>query len=184
MEFERPEYPIGVVYFVRCPANGLVKIGRTKHSDVLYRLIGLLTTSPVPLEVLGTVTAGREYELSMHVAFAGSWHHNEWFEPTPELLDFIKKRIQPWDAGPLMEHVAKQAAQRRAKLLIEHGKLYSHSGCSFDHACDVCGEFLAAGVSGSCRRCQERAEANKEPDWDYIKAAKSDSSRWGMRGNI
>jgi hypothetical protein len=93
-------YPIssgGYVYFIRAPINGLIKIGHTRNHPHV-RLRELRANSPVPLKFLGCLPGdlgkGKEHEL--HVQFRHLRQHHEWFEPGPDLLDFIENYVDEW----------------------------------------------------------------------------------------
>jgi len=84
------EWPeVAGVYFLR--AAGLVKIGRT--SNVRVRLRKLQKTSPVELQLLLVLRRGSDdaktLEAELHRRFAEHRRHGEWFEPHPNLLNFI-----------------------------------------------------------------------------------------------
>lgn len=151
--------PDGYVYFVRCPANGLIKIGHTGRVDPWLRFEGLLASSPVPLEVLGVIPASKEFEKSLHVAFAAWWHHNEWFEPSEPLLAFIAREIPPWRPDAVSRDLDLVNRNRKAELLREHRERYGEAGCSFDSHCPECGTFADTACSGVCLECEIRTEA-------------------------
>jgi hypothetical protein len=76
------------VYFIRCPANGLIRIGwTTKHPDA--RLKRLAVTSPVPLEAIASMPGDKTLEADLHDRFRGCWDHGEWFAPDADLMEFI-----------------------------------------------------------------------------------------------
>lgn len=121
----------GYVYFVRSPANGFIKIGHTSGHPS-KRLDGLLTSSPVELEPLGVMGGSQDDERRLHALFARSRRHREWFEPTEDLLAFIKEESSPWpDLGaeivnelePVVDLKNHQRLKRWAiRLLTEEEK--------------------------------------------------------------
>jgi hypothetical protein len=84
-----PEH--GGVYVARMPATNLVKIG--KANNVRRRLCDLLCGFPHPYELLCVVPGGIGEESKLHRQFDKQRRRNgsgtEWFELSPELLDFI-----------------------------------------------------------------------------------------------
>lgn len=76
-------------YFVEGVGTGLVKIGYTTDLDSRFR--GLVTMSPVPLQMLAAFRGGRGLEQALHEKFAAIRAHGEWFKDTPELRATIQK---------------------------------------------------------------------------------------------
>jgi hypothetical protein len=88
---------LGFVYFIRCPANGLIKIGYTAdHPDM--RLNRYRLYSPVPIEPMGVIRGEMEAERGIHARFRDLWSHGEWFRSSPELVAFIEAEAAPWPA--------------------------------------------------------------------------------------
>jgi hypothetical protein len=83
----------GFVYFVQCPANGLIKIGVA--DDPARRFRDLSCQSPFPLVMLGTLPGGRSFESRMHGRFCHLRHHGEWFLPGERLLYLIDRWSRP-----------------------------------------------------------------------------------------
>lgn len=86
------------VYIVRAEGVGRYKIG---HSyNVESRVADLRITCPVHLTLVahihGVPVAD---ERALHVRFAASRLHGEWFSETPELLAFIEEN-RPFTDGP------------------------------------------------------------------------------------
>jgi hypothetical protein len=100
----------GWVYFVRCPTNGLVKIGHTKYQPV-RRFRDLFVGSPVPLEILATMPGQIPDEYAMHSRFFSSWSHGEWFHETDEMHAFIRDHADRWLGGPPKMPMVKLAAK-------------------------------------------------------------------------
>lgn len=75
------------VYFIAAKSVAMIKIGVT--TDVRSRLCGLRNASPVPLEIAAVIPGDIAIERQMHSRFASSRHHGEWFEASPEILEFI-----------------------------------------------------------------------------------------------
>ncbi len=77
-----------VVYFIQCDnSDAFIKIGRTESRQC--RMQTLQTGCPYKLILLATVPGSNTLEHQLHVRFASSHLHGEWFSPTPELLAYI-----------------------------------------------------------------------------------------------
>lgn len=80
------------IYFIQCGEDGPIKIGLT-HGTATKRMRSIQVDSPLPLRLLGTLTAPRRlraFEVRVHVKFAKHHIRGEWFHPAPELLAFIQ----------------------------------------------------------------------------------------------
>lgn len=75
------------VYFIE--GGGLIKIGVAFMPE--WRMEQLQAMSPVPLTLLAIAPGGYELETKLHLKFAKSRVHGEWFRPTQELADIIKE---------------------------------------------------------------------------------------------
>jgi len=74
------------VYFAR--AGSRVKIGWSRQ--VASRVAQLQTGNAAPIELLGVMPGARSTERELHERFAATRVSGEWFEATPELLDYIR----------------------------------------------------------------------------------------------
>lgn len=92
----RPANLIFMIYFVQGIQSKLIKIGYTDTS-LESRLKTLQSGSPDILRVIGTAHGSRREEQFLHRLFARYNVYGEWFNPSPELLDYI--RLQPVNAG-------------------------------------------------------------------------------------
>ena len=85
-----------MIYFIQCvcPGDRPIKIGRTVF--ISQRLIQLRTGNPWPLTVLGVMESDYEEaeEDALHERFATTRMSGEWFEPSKELLQFIKENAE------------------------------------------------------------------------------------------
>lgn len=97
----------GTVYFFRASGTGRIKIGFTAR-DVAKRLQSVHAGSPVPVELLTSVTASTRQEALLHIHFMACRVHGEWFEPHPDLL-------------ALIDEVAKTGTLPEAFAHPEHG---------------------------------------------------------------
>jgi hypothetical protein len=101
-----------VTYFVQRIDGGPIKIGIT--TDIRHRLSSLQGAVPTTLVCIALVRGDREDEL--HARF----HHlricGEWFEPGPELLEFIRTEATPEDIRcplPLPHELAERYPFKR-----------------------------------------------------------------------
>lgn len=78
------------VYFVQNPSSGLIKIGFT--TNFTNRLKGLECGTGEKLVVLLRLSGGRSYEKEHHLLFSRYRKCGEWFEPSDELLTYIRER--------------------------------------------------------------------------------------------
>lgn len=81
-----------MIYFLQADIIGRIKIGHTSKANADSRLEALRTASPVPLRLLATMKGNRTREQRLHLRFAASRVHGEWFEPTPKLIRFIARQ--------------------------------------------------------------------------------------------
>lgn len=87
-ETARPWSNTNVVYFIRNPDSGLIKIGTTAYLS--RRLSCLRSHSGAELELLGSLPGNRYVEAGLHSRWAGLRVRGEWFRPDPEILEWIK----------------------------------------------------------------------------------------------
>lgn len=86
-----------MIYFIQAVAGGPIKIG--KAVDVRRRLIQLQKQYSLQLTVLGVIEGYTQEEKSFHEMFAMSRVRGEWFEQSPELIDFIQANSHPFDCS-------------------------------------------------------------------------------------
>lgn len=77
------------VYFIQAVVGGPIKIGSSINPSL--RLATIAAWSPFPLEMLATVKGCYSLERRFHAAFRSSHSHQEWFLPTPRLLQVIAR---------------------------------------------------------------------------------------------
>ena len=75
------------VYFIR--GAGLIKIGVT--TNVTSRFRAIRNSSPVPIELLGSIPGGTLEESFLHNSFPHLRRHGEWFEETAELRAHVER---------------------------------------------------------------------------------------------
>lgn len=82
------------IYFIRANGTGPIKIGYTGHSGK-HRLNRLQVYNYVDLTLLAEVPGDRALERKFQERFSDSHIRGEWYAPTEELLDFIKRLPRP-----------------------------------------------------------------------------------------
>lgn len=85
------------VYFMRCLACGLVKIGFSKN--VRARRAQLNRSGEHIVEVLGVHVGDRWTEAQVHGTFARDRVRGEWFRASDDLMDYIAKKTRPLEAS-------------------------------------------------------------------------------------
>ena len=96
------------VYFIQNGKDGPIKIGVTNNPR--NRLCSLQTGSPWPYILLvvvsdqsGLPSSARYYEQWLHKKFRRFRLNGEWFDPVPEILEFIKDpRSEHWPRWSLV----------------------------------------------------------------------------------
>lgn len=121
---EQDEEP-AFVYFISDQLGGPVKIGTTKH--LRERTLWLQGGYPHPLHVLGVLSGDYQLEAEMHRRFAASRLQGEWFQRTPELMEFIRHDAMNYDAGVSVVQAARrqrdeEQEESQQRAVIEHLK--------------------------------------------------------------
>ena len=88
---EKSPQPPGYVYFVQPQSGGRIKVGTSSRKALDRRMSEISVGSPEPLVLLGVVDRKEFPEKSLHRRFAEHRRHGEWFEPAPELIEFITR---------------------------------------------------------------------------------------------
>lgn len=83
----------GAVYFVEAVTLGRIKIGKAVCARTRFRTLRAM--SPDTLALLGVINTPNSgaLERELHLRFAASRCHGEWFEKTDELMQFIASEI-------------------------------------------------------------------------------------------
>lgn len=84
---ERSRRNKGWIYFVKARQDGPIKIGWTV--DPQKRLAQLQTGSHVRLFILGTIEGSSAGESTLQKRWAQYRIRGEWFEPVPEIIEFV-----------------------------------------------------------------------------------------------
>jgi hypothetical protein len=102
------------VYFAKpIGMDGPIKIGCSTMPTT--RLLTLMSWCPFPLELLAVIKGGYRMEADIHDCFAEAHRHNEWFDPSPDLVRAIErlKAGEPVEAViPLGTKQGAMSAQR------------------------------------------------------------------------
>ncbi len=77
------------LYIMRATPSGNLKIGITRHVD--KRLQHIRSANYEAIELIKSVPATPQRERAVHAAFAGHRIRGEWFRPTPEILEWVKR---------------------------------------------------------------------------------------------
>jgi len=85
IKFDGPGY----VYFLQTFPSGLIKIGFSASSNIDIRINTLKNLSGHKVVLLKKIYGSFKKERQLHIKFADYRKHGEWFEPSPELLDYI-----------------------------------------------------------------------------------------------
>jgi hypothetical protein len=86
-----------VVYFFRDEEVGSIKIGRTLH--LLERFHQVQRDSKAPLSIVGIISGLRwDVEARVHQEFRHLRIRGEYFRPGPDLLEFIRRNVTPWES--------------------------------------------------------------------------------------
>lgn len=75
------------IYFIEAVGMGLIKIGYT--IDPAKRFLSMLTVSPAPLSLLGSISGGPQKELEIHAALDEHRLHGEWFKKVPAVMALV-----------------------------------------------------------------------------------------------
>lgn len=78
-----------MIYFIYAPEVGRIKIGYS--SNWQNRFLDFMVGCPTLLDVLAVTEGGRAEERALHRVFGRSRWRGEWFNETPELLDFCRR---------------------------------------------------------------------------------------------
>lgn len=77
------------VYFMQIGNDGPIKIGFTKH--IRHRLSVVQVGNPALVRLIAVTEGGRTQEFELHNRFKKYRLYGEWFEPNPELLEYISQ---------------------------------------------------------------------------------------------
>ncbi len=75
------------IYFIEAVGMDLIKIGYT--IDPAKRFLSMLTVSPAPLTLLGSITGGPQREGEIHAQLEAHRLHGEWFKKVPEVMALV-----------------------------------------------------------------------------------------------
>jgi hypothetical protein len=95
-----------MIYFIKRPDDGRIKIGTTAY--LTQRLRHLAKECGVDLEVLAVRDGLFASERSLHRRFAHLRTVGEWFEPGDDLLGFIVAEGHKWDGSDDREYPVRR----------------------------------------------------------------------------
>lgn len=75
------------IYFIEAVGMDRVKIGYTVNPA--RRFVGMLTSSPAPLSLLGCMPGGPQKEAQLHAQLAEHRLHGEWFRMVPAVMAVV-----------------------------------------------------------------------------------------------
>lgn len=88
------------IYFIQAEQGGLIKIGYSNNPT--KRLYGLQMFCPIALKILATIKdAPQSSEQSVHFCLSKWRQYGEWFNPSQEVMDFIKINATPFEPQPI-----------------------------------------------------------------------------------
>ncbi len=86
-----------VVYFARINDDGPIKIGFS--FNLRQRVYSLRAEFGQNLKIIGTIDGDRKVEKALHKRFSAVALGQEWFDPAPELLQYISCHADPFRLG-------------------------------------------------------------------------------------
>jgi hypothetical protein len=105
------------IYFIEAVGMDRVKIGYTL--DPAKRFVGMLTSSPAPLSLLGCIAGGPQREAELHALLAEHRLHGEWFAMVPEVMAIVATAETQYG-----QEFYNQVARQRGAALQEYlGKM-------------------------------------------------------------
>lgn len=85
------------IYFLQCQVTNLIRIGQSRTAESLIkRVAGHAAQSPTHLTLLGIIPDLHQ-DCIIHAQFEHLFHHGEWFNPSQDLMAFIKEQVVPFD---------------------------------------------------------------------------------------
>lgn len=129
------------VYFMQDKNTNLIKIG-TVSKDLYFRHKTLEREFSTTLRILGVVNGGLKKEKQLHKKFSHIRTHREWFEPSSDLIGFIKQNSrQPNPEEIKTSHIL---VFRTPKSLIDQAKKKP----GIFRLALFCGNYLSSGLKG------------------------------------
>lgn len=101
------------IYFIEAVGMDLIKIGYT--IDPVKRFMGMLTVSPAPLSLLGSIWGGPQKELEIHAKLDAYRLHGEWFKKVPAVMEVVATAEQSYG-----DDLLNQVARQRGAALMEY----------------------------------------------------------------
>lgn len=101
------------IYFIEAVGLDLIKIGYT--IDPVKRFFSILTMSPAPLSLLGSIAGGPQREIQIHEQLEPHRIHGEWFKKCPEVMALVETAEQRYG-----HDMINQVARVRGAKLKEY----------------------------------------------------------------
>lgn len=94
-----------MIYFLKAEGIDRVKIGHTggpcSSQDIRRRILELRGGCPIPtIHCLGMMEGDLDREREIHRMFRHLHSHCEWFNVSPELMQFIEEHTIPYGGTP------------------------------------------------------------------------------------
>lgn len=133
-----------MVYFIQAGENGPIKIG--KSVDPQKRLAQLQTSSERPLRILLTLVGDESRECAYHKLWAEHRIRGEWFDPAPEIVEYVRSKTNN--------------TLREFKTIVVDGLAYPLFGCTTrpnrdfpnclvgEFRCKLCGNIHQHSIEG------------------------------------
>lgn len=81
-----------MIYFIQAQSDKRIKIGKADDPTARLRQLRTGSSSKEPYIILAVLPGGSKRETELKNMFKEFRSHGEWFEPAPELIDFINKQ--------------------------------------------------------------------------------------------
>ena len=82
-----------MIYFIQSQSDKRIKIGKADDPTTRLRQLRTGSSSKEPYIILAVLPGGSKRESDLKNQFKEFRSHGEWFEPAPEILDFIDKEV-------------------------------------------------------------------------------------------
>ena len=133
----------GFIYAIECA--GRIKLGFSAKPEARFTKVA--SDSPFPCQLLGYWPGTGADELEIHAKFNSIRQYGEWFDATPELLEFVTRVALPLDRknGRLVVTPSdRPLAAWRKRQGMTQTELAEMLGCSTSAVC-----WLEAGKNGT-----------------------------------
>jgi hypothetical protein len=119
----------GHLYFLQIEPFGPIKIGWTTGC-VSIRMRAIQQASPHELKWLGAVEGPRSLETWAHRKLEPHRLRNEWLNPTPEVMAFVRQSVGNFDATAYIEFHFRPSLQARFRALANYREAVNDQLCA------------------------------------------------------